>query len=158
MQRVSQPRLQVASGVPRHSAAACCWFGNWPGFFYHWIAQTHKDAATEAFTVRDLRERTGELIRGAEEGHLSVVTKHGNPVFVAVPFDEVLLESGVRVSLALRLFDDGTLTLSQAAKVAGVRVEAFIERVGAAGLTVVRTPADELDSELEVIAQHGRSR
>ncbi|GAB1459361.1 hypothetical protein MASR2M50_11350 [Thauera sp.] len=112
----------------------------------------------EAFTVRDLRERTGELIRGAEEGHLSVVTKHGNPVFVAVPFDEVLLESGVRVSLALRLFDDGTLTLAQAAKVAGVGVETFIERVGAAGLTVVRTPADELDSELEVIAQHGRSR
>jgi len=86
------------------------------------------------------------------------VTKHGNPVFVAVPFDEVLLESGVRVSLALRPFDDGTLTLSQAAKVAGVRVEAFIERVGAAGPTVVRPPADELDSELEVIAQHGRSR
>jgi prevent-host-death family protein len=112
----------------------------------------------EAFTVRDLRERTGELIRGAEEGHLSVVTKHGNPVFVAVPFDEVLLESGVRVSLALRLFDDGTLTLAQAAKVAGVGVEAFIEHVRAAGLTVVRTPADDLDSELEVIAQHGRSR
>jgi prevent-host-death family protein len=112
----------------------------------------------EAFTVRDLRERTGELIRGAEEGHLSVVTKHGNPVFVAVPFDEVLLESGVRVSLALRLFDDGTLTLAQAAKVAGVGVETFIEHVGAAGLTVVRTPADELDSELEVIAQHERSR
>ena len=105
-----------------------------------------------------MRERTGELIRGAEDGHLSVVTKHGNPVFVAVPFDEVLLESGVRVSLALRLFDDGTLTLSQAAKVAGVRVEAFIERVGAAGLTVVRTPADKLDSELEIIARHGRSR
>ena len=112
----------------------------------------------EAFTVRDLRERTGELIRGAEEGHLSVVTKHGNPVFVAVPFDEVLLESGVRVSLALRLFDDGTLTLAQAAKVAGVGVETFSAHVGPAGLTVVRTPADELDSELEVIAQHGRSR
>ena len=112
----------------------------------------------EAFTVRDLRERTGELIRGAEAGHLSIVTKHGNPVFVAVPFDEVLLESGARVSLALRLFDDGTLTLAQSAKVAGVAVETFIEHVGAAGLTVVRTPADDLDSELEVIAQHGRSR
>ena len=139
-------------------AAACCWFGHWPDLFYHLIAQTHKDAAMEAFTVRDLRERTGELIRGAEDGHLSVVTKHGNPVFVAVPFDEVLLESGVRVSLALRLFDDGTLTLAQAAKVAGVGVETFIEHVGAAGLTVVRTPADELDWELEVIAQHERSR
>lgn len=93
----------------------------------------------EAFTVRDLRERTGELIRGAEQGHLSVVTKHGNPVFVAVPFDDLLVESGVRISLALRLFDDGTLSLAQAAKLAGLGIEDFIERVGAAGLAVVRT-------------------
>lgn len=42
----------------------------------------------ETFTVRDLRERSGELIRGAENGKLSVVTKHGTPVFIAVPFDD----------------------------------------------------------------------
>jgi len=122
------------------------------------MAQIHEDAAMEAFTVRDLRERTGELIRGAEQGHLSVVTKHGNPVFVAVPFDDLLVESGVRISLALRLFDDGTLSLAQAAKLAGLGLEDFIERVGAAGLAVVRTPPEELDSELEVIARHGRNR
>ena len=40
------------------------------------------------FTVRDLRERTGELIRDAEAGKLSLVTQHGRPVFVAVPLDE----------------------------------------------------------------------
>ena len=45
----------------------------------------------EMFTVRDLRNRTGELIREAELGHLSLITKHGQPVFVAVPFDEALL-------------------------------------------------------------------
>ena len=111
----------------------------------------------ETFTVRDLRERTGELIRGAEKGQLSVITKHGNPVFVAVPFDDALLESGVRVSLALKLFDDGTLSLAQAAKFSGVGIEAFIERAGAAGLTVVRTTPAELNAELEVIAKHGRS-
>ena len=56
------------------------------------------------------------------------------------------------------LFDDGTLSLAQAAKLAGLGVEDFIERVGAAGLAVVRTPPEELDSELEVIARHGRNR
>lgn len=110
----------------------------------------------ETFTVRDLRERTGELIRGAEQGHLSVVTKHGNPVFVAVPFDDTLLESGVRLSLGLKLFDDGTLSLAQAAKLSGVGIEAFVERAGAAGVTIVRTTPEELDEELGVIAQHGR--
>ena len=46
----------------------------------------------DAFTIRDFRERTGELIRDAEAGKLSIVTKHGQPVFVAVPFDETLLK------------------------------------------------------------------
>lgn len=32
----------------------------------------------ETFTIRDLRERTGELVRGAEAGQLSLVTKHGD--------------------------------------------------------------------------------
>ena len=49
----------------------------------------------DTFTVRDLRERTGELIRDAESGQLSVITKHGRPVFVALPFDETLIKSGV---------------------------------------------------------------
>lgn len=112
----------------------------------------------ETFTVRDLRERTGELIRGAEAGKLSVVTKHGNPVFVAVPFDDILLESGVRTSLAIKLFDDGTLTLGQAAKLAGLAIEEMIERTGAAGVAVVQQTPEELDDELAVIAHHGRRR
>ena len=44
----------------------------------------------DTFTVRDLRERTGDLIRDAEQGKLSIITKHGQPVFVAVPFDETV--------------------------------------------------------------------
>lgn len=46
----------------------------------------------DSFTVRDLREHTGHLIHDAEAGKLSLVTKHGRPVFLAVPFSEELLE------------------------------------------------------------------
>jgi len=45
----------------------------------------------QTFTIRDLRDRTSELVRDAEAGKLSIVTKHGQPVFIAVPFDESLL-------------------------------------------------------------------
>ena len=58
----------------------------------------------DSFTIRDLRERTGDLVRNAEAGQLSVVAKHGHPLFVAVPLDAHLLESGVSVALACRLF------------------------------------------------------
>jgi len=105
----------------------------------------------ETFTIRDLRERTGELVRNAEAGHLSVVAKHGHPLFVAVPLDENLLEGGVAVALACHLFSEGAISLGKAARLAGLSSEAFIERLGAMGIPAVDYPAQEIDGELDVL-------
>ena len=107
----------------------------------------------ETFTVRDLRERTGELIRGAEEGKLSVITKHGAPVFVAVPFDEVLVREGVTVALAVHLFDEEQISLGKAAQLAGMGRAAFTKYLGALGIPVIRTTQTELERELAAFDQ-----
>ncbi len=102
----------------------------------------------ETFSIRDLRERTGDLVRTAEAGHLSVVAKHGQPVFVAVPFDQVLLEQGVGVDLAIKLYDDGTISLGKAAKLAGMGQEAFMQVLGAMAIPVVRYPSADVADEV----------
>jgi prevent-host-death family protein len=108
--------------------------------------------AMSTFSIRDLRERTGDLVRTAEAGELSVVAKHGQPVFVAVPFDETLLSSGVNVALALKLFRDHIVSLGQAAKLAGMDKLKFINVLGAHGIAAVNYPPTELDNELAVLA------
>ncbi len=105
----------------------------------------------DTFTVRDLRERTGELIRDAESGELSVVTKHGRPVFVALPFDDVLLQSGVLLSLAIKLYRDEVVSLERSAKLAGLSVAKFTEELSKQGIPVVQYSADELDDELKAL-------
>jgi prevent-host-death family protein len=110
----------------------------------------------DTFTVRDLRERTGELIRDAEEGRLALVTKHGQPVFIAVPFDEWLVRFGLPVALAMRLYEEGVVSLGQASRIAGLAEEEFIERLGAAGVAAARYAADELESEIAVLQQKRR--
>jgi prevent-host-death family protein len=102
----------------------------------------------ETFTVRDLRERTGELIRDAEAGKLSVITKHGTPVFVAVPFDEILLQEGVGVALAIKLFDEEHISLSRAARMAGRSASEMIDLLGKHGIPVIRTTPEDLEREL----------
>lgn len=103
----------------------------------------------DTFTVRDLREHTGSLIHDAEEGHLSLITKHGRPVFLAVPFTEDLLSFGLRTNLAMKLFKDGIVTLEKAAKIAGLNVEVFIEKLGQLGIPAVNYSKTELDQELK---------
>jgi antitoxin (DNA-binding transcriptional repressor) of toxin-antitoxin stability system len=100
------------------------------------------------FTVRDLRTRAGELVRGAEAGELSVVTKGGIPVFVAVPFDGVLLKDGIGVTLAVNLFDNEQISLSRAARMAGCSMGEMIDLLGRYGVSVIRITPDELDQEL----------
>jgi len=103
----------------------------------------------DVFTVRDLRLRTGDLLRDAEEGRLSIITKHGRPAILAIPFDERLLAHGVNRAMALHLYETGHATLAQSAKLAALSLEDFIELLGKAGVPAVSYPPEELVEELE---------
>jgi prevent-host-death family protein len=102
----------------------------------------------DVFSMRDLRQRSGELIKEAEDGHLALITKHGRPAILAVPFDDRLLELGVHRTLALRLFEQRHLTLVQAARLAGMTAEEFMNLLGEAGVPAVDYPPEELKDEI----------
>jgi len=105
----------------------------------------------DTFTVRGLRERTGELIQCAESGKLAIVTKHGKPVFVAVPFSEEVVTSGILFVLAARFFQNDLLCLGKAARFAGCSIPEFSDYLGKVGIPSVHYPAQELEQELETI-------
>lgn len=101
-----------------------------------------------AFTIRELRERSGDLSREAEEGRLALVTRHGQPLFVSVPFTEELLKAGVHTALAVNLFKSGAMTLARAAKVARMSLPQFLANLSAQGIPVVDHDPADLEQEL----------
>ena len=103
----------------------------------------------EIFTARDLRNRSGELLKGSEEGNLAIITKHGKPSVLAIPFDKKLLTHGAHRAMALQLFSNGIYTMQQAARFADMSLEGFISLLGEFGIDAVDYPADELESDLE---------
>ncbi len=108
----------------------------------------------QTFSIRDLRDRSGDLSREAEEGRLSVVTRHGQPLFVSVPFTDDLLQAGIHVALAVGLFKNHDLSLGKAAKLAGMSLARFTEHVSGLGIAVADYAAAELDAELGVLNAH----
>ena len=107
-------------------------------------------ASFGVLSARDLRQRSGKLFKGVEEGRLVLITKHGRPSILAVPFDERLLKLGVHRALALHLFERNHTTLTQAANVAGVSLEEFMSLLGSAGVPAVDYSSEELDEEVGV--------
>ena len=104
--------------------------------------------AIQTFSIRDLRDHSGELSREAEAGRLSVITRHGQPLFVSVPFTQELIQAGVHVALAVSLFEAGAFSLGKAAKLAGMVYGEFVEHVSRLGIPVVDYDAAQLDEEL----------
>lgn len=102
----------------------------------------------QTFSIRDLREHTGDLSRTAEQGQLALVTRHGQPLFVSIPFSENLLAFGVHVALATHLFQSGSMSLGKAVKLARMSIAEFTEYISRLGIPVVNYDPAELDQEL----------
>jgi prevent-host-death family protein len=107
----------------------------------------------EAFAVRDLREHTGDLVRNAERGDYSVVSKHGKPLFVALPFNDALLASGVSVALADKLVLQAELSVAAGAKLAGMPYARYLQHLGTLGYSMLDDAAD-MTAELATLQQH----
>ena len=69
---------------------------------------------------------TRGVVRNAESGAYSVVSKHGKPLFVALPFDDALLTSGVSVALADKMVLQGELSVAAGAKLAGMSYARYL--------------------------------
>ncbi len=105
------------------------------------------------FSIRELRDRSGELSHEAESGNVSLITKHGQPLMVSVPFDRAVVETGVHVALAVNLFKSKALSLGMASRVARMSRLEFAELLGTLGVPVVDYPAGELADELTQYAR-----
>lgn len=111
----------------------------------------------QSFAVRDLREHTGELVRNAEAGQYSVVSKHGKPLFVAVPFTDALLDAGVHVALADQLVLRGELSVAAGAKMVKQPYAQYLQHLSAQGYSVLDDAPEALDADLKTLGTLGRS-
>ena len=102
----------------------------------------------ETFTIGELSGRASELVHTVEAGHLALVTNNGQPFGIVVPFEEKLLSEGVSITLAIDLFREGKVGLSQAGKIAGISSSEMMDILSAHQIPLADYSKDELSNEL----------
>ena len=101
-----------------------------------------------AMSVEQLIKNPAKLIEEAESGQVAIVTREGRPVLLAIPYDERLAKEDVHVAVAVRLYQNELVSLGRAARIAGLSLSEFIDRLGALDIPVIRYPPEELEREL----------
>ena len=110
----------------------------------------------QCFAIRDLRDHTGELVRNAENGECSIVSKHGKPLFVALPFDSAILKAGVNVALADKLVQSGELLVGAAAKLAAMPYGQYLKHLGGLGISMFGK--GNFDDELLLLTENAQRK
>lgn len=104
-----------------------------------------------AFNIDDLIRHGAELVKETKDGKMSLLVENSEPVAVVLPFSDEMLKEGMRVALAMKLFDEELISVGQAAKLAELPLALFMEKCSAAGIPVVRYEPSEVDEELRVM-------
>jgi prevent-host-death family protein len=104
----------------------------------------------DVFSVRELRAHSARLMRNAEEGKMAVLTKRGKPTALSIPFSERALELGVTRDLAVQLFENGSITLVKAAKLASISPSEFMQLLAQFDIPAVTLPPEDMDREMPI--------
>ena len=100
------------------------------------------------FTAEEVVLQPQRLFDDAASGELSLVTRAGEPVLLAVPLGAGADSQGVRMELAAHLYDRDQISLGLAARIAGLAYSEMIDELGRRGIATIRLQPGELEHEL----------
>lgn len=95
------------------------------------------------YTLREIRES-----RFIEDDSVSIITAHGQPVKITIPFDERAFQEGFEKSLALHLVENQVITQAKAAKIAGLSLSSFLALMAKYHISAADQSRQEVNQEL----------
>lgn len=113
-----------------------------------------REIGVHAFNIDDLIHHSAELVKETKDGKTSLLVENNEPVAAVLFFSETMLKEGMRVALAMKLFDGELVSVGQAAKLAELLLALFMESCSALGIPVARYESGEVEQELRVMEKH----
>ena len=104
-----------------------------------------------SISVEQFLAHPDKLLSDARDGVIAVVTRDGEPVFMAVPMGANLDSPGVRLELAVSLFDREQVSIGVASRIAGLSVSETIDELGRRRIPVARYSGDEFAEEMKYV-------
>jgi predicted HTH domain antitoxin len=101
--------------------------------------------------IRELKDNPTRAVRAARDEPV-VITSRDDPEAMLLSLHNLgEHEPDVRLGIATTLFEQGSLSLGRAARLASLSIEAFMEHLGSRGIPVFRTDPTDLDQDLATL-------
>lgn len=104
-----------------------------------------------SISVEQFLEHPDRLLSEAQGGEIAIVTRDGEPVFMAVPMGASVNPKGVRLEIAVSLFDKEQVSIGVASRIAGLSIGEMIDEFGRRRIPVARYSEEEFAEEMKYV-------
>jgi predicted HTH domain antitoxin len=104
-----------------------------------------------SISVKQFLEHPDCLLADTRGGAITLVTQGGEPVFLALPLGKGAGSRGMKLELAVALYDHDQVSLGLAAQISGLPYSEIVDELGRRGIAVIRPGPGELDRELAAL-------
>jgi antitoxin (DNA-binding transcriptional repressor) of toxin-antitoxin stability system len=113
----------------------------------------------KAVNIRELKNNPSEALREARKNPVVVLNRdQPEGLIVHLDDDSLLAEPGVRLALGTALYRDESISLGQAARLAGIPIAEFMRHLSRLGISVIRgSPAAAREDAAVVDRRHAGS-
>jgi predicted HTH domain antitoxin len=87
--------------------------------------------------IKELKENPAILTRTLEENNVSLLTKCGHPIGIALPWDNAIFGNGYKKTLLIEAYREGHISLSQLARSMKISTEEVLEMTGLLGICMI---------------------
>jgi len=101
--------------------------------------------------IKSLQTNPSLLTHAFEKGEYSLITKHGTPIGIAVGFDSLILDEGLKNYLALKAFENGDLSFSQLANSLGKNKSETMLFLGSLNITFADYSLQEEEETIRLL-------
>jgi len=96
-----------------------------------------------AIGIKELKDNPSVLTRTLESHDLSLLTKRGAPIGIALPWDDAIFENGYKKTLLIEAYREGNISLSQLARSMNIGTQEALEMTGLLGICMIDGNIDD---------------
>lgn len=93
--------------------------------------------------IKELQTNPGKLTKSLVDDEYLLITRRGQPLGIALPFTEKLMENGLKPWMALKAFQEGDLSLGQLSAVFNKNKIEMIETLATLNIPLADYDLDE---------------
>lgn len=123
----------------------------WRACYDGFGGMTNRGGGMGTISVEEFLENPDRLLSDAQGGEIAVVTRDGEPLFMAVPMGASPDPKGIRLEIAGSLFEREQVSIGVASRMAGLSISEMIDELGRRRIPVVRISEEEFADEMKYV-------